>query len=57
MVQNSLIYCVYHNDRGFKMKTSLHAVVDVIFGKVYLITPIISLQGGNLRFSASNQNT
>ena len=39
------------------MSTSLHAVLNVIFGNVYFVIVISSICGQKIRFSESSQNS
>ena len=39
------------------MSTSIHAVVNVVFGNVYFVVVIFNNHGQKMRFSESSQNS
>ena len=39
------------------MSTSLHAVINLIFGYVYFVMVIFKIHGRKMRFSESSQNS
>ena len=55
LVQNSKVYCVYHEHREYKVSTSLHVVFIVVSDNAHFVICIFLVVGSKMMFSAGSQ--